>query len=190
MIKDSVILETLQNNSNAGGDLLFERYYKPLVLFADSMITNLVDSEDLVQDVFYRFIKGRVYLSITPEALSTYLFRAVKNACVNKLHRKRMVRTEMDMLRYDAIEEECRTIDPELITAIYQAIGKLPDKTRIIVQKVLLEGKKYKEVAEECEVSVNTVKTLLNSGLRQLRSKFPNSLILLILIKVALNVKK
>lgn len=96
----------------------------------------------------------------------------------------------MDMLRYDAIEEECRTIDPELITAIYQAIGKLPDKTRIIVQKVLLEGKKYKEVAEECEVSVNTVKTLLNSGLRQLRSKFPNSLILLILIKVALNVKK
>lgn len=190
VIKDSVILETLQNNSNAGGDLLFERYYKPLVLFADSMITNLVDSEDLVQDVFYRFIKGRVYLSITPEALSTYLFRAVKNACVNMLHRKRMVRTEMDLLRYDAIEEECRTIDPELITAIYQAIGKLPDKTRIIVQKVLLEGKKYKEVAEECEVSVNTVKTLLNSGLRQLRSKFPNSLILLILIKVALNVKK
>lgn len=52
VIKDSVILETLQNNSNADGDLLFERYYKPLVLFADSMVSNLVDSEDLVQGVF------------------------------------------------------------------------------------------------------------------------------------------
>lgn len=159
-----------------------------MVLFADSMISNLVDAEDLVQEVFYQFMKRRVYLSIDSEALGTYLFRSVKNACVNKLHWNSRIHTEMDLLRYDAIEE-CRTIDPELITAIYRAIGNLPEKTRIVVQKVLLEGKKYKEVADDCGVSVNTVKTLLGSGLKQLRSKFPNSVILFFLIKYVSSIK-
>ena len=53
VVKDDIILETLQQDRNTGGDLLFERYYKPLVFFADSMISNLVDAEDLVQEMFW-----------------------------------------------------------------------------------------------------------------------------------------
>lgn len=189
VIKDSVIIQALQKNCNTGGDLLFDRYYKPLVLFADSLITDRVFAEDLVQEVFYRFMKERVYENIVPDALGTYLFRAVKNICVNSLNAKREVYSELEVLRCDAVEEESKTIDPELIVAIYKAIEDLPAKTRIVVQEILIKGRKYKEVAEENGTSVNTVKTLLSSGLKVLRNAFSDSSILCLFIKYVLNGK-
>ena len=53
----SEILTAFTKNPDEGGKLLFERYYKPLVLFADSFLTDIHFSEDIVQDVFYDFIK-------------------------------------------------------------------------------------------------------------------------------------
>ncbi len=190
VIKDSVIIQALQKNCNTGGDLLFERYYKPLVLFADSLITDRVYAEDLVQEVFYRFMKEHVYQNIVPDALGTYLFRAVRNICVNSLSSKGLVYSELEVLKYDAIEEESKTIAPELIDAVYKAIENLPLKTRIVVRGILISGKKYKEVAEENCISVNTVKTLLSSGLRALRSQFSDPGILCLFVKYVFGVKK
>ena len=96
----------------------------------------------------------------------------------------------MEVLRYDAIEEESKTIDPELIITVHKAIDDLPLKTSIVVRQILIEGKKYKEVAEENEISVNTVKTLLANGLKQLRRLFANSSVLCLFIKFVLDSKK
>lgn len=76
-----------------------------------------------------------------------------------------------------------------LLLPFIRQMGNYLIKPELSYRKCCWKEKKYKEVAEECKVSVNTVKTLLNIGLRQLRSNFPNSMVLLILIKVALNVK-
>ena len=182
-MKDSVILEKLQKDRNAGGELLFERYYKPLVLFANSIISDQVYAEDLVQEVFYHFIRGEVYRKITPEVLATYLFRSVKNAALDRLNQKKIVASPLNTLRYDIMEEEYQTIDPEVIFAIHRAIKSLPGRTRLVVEAVFLKGKKYKEVAEELHISVNTVKTLLANGLKQLRTLFSETLILLFFLK-------
>ena len=190
VVKDSIIVEALQENRNRGGNLLFERYYKPLVLFADSLIKDRIYAEDLVQDIFYRFMKERVYNNIAPEALGTYLFRSVRNICVNSLSVKKEVYSELDVLRYDAVEEESKTIDPELIFAIHTAIDDLPPRTRVVVRKILIEGRKYKEVAEESGISVNTVKTLLMNGIKQLRKLFPDISIFCLFIKFIVNPKK
>lgn len=84
-VSDSEILIAFQKNMNEGGKLLFQRYYKPLVLFSGSILDDCSFPEDIVQEMFYQFIKNRVYRQLTPEALSTYLFRSVKNACLNKI---------------------------------------------------------------------------------------------------------
>ena len=41
----SEILTAFTKNPDEGGKLLFERYYKPLVLFADSFLTDIHFSE-------------------------------------------------------------------------------------------------------------------------------------------------
>ena len=181
-VSDSEILTAFQRNMNEGGKLLFQRYYKPLVLFSGSMLDDCSFPEDIVQEVFYQFIKNNAYRQLTPEALSTYLFRSVKNACLNRIRDQKEF-AQAELLKYDAIEEEATTVSLELIEAIRQAIERLPQKTRMVVMSIVVEGKKYKETAEELGVSVNTVKTLLSGGLKQLRQQFPNSLLLFFILE-------
>lgn len=181
-VSDSEILTAFQRNMNEGGKLLFQRYYKPLVLFSGSMLDDCSFPEDIVQEVFYQFIKNNAYRQLTPEALSTYLFRSVKNACLNRIRDQKEF-AQAELLKYDAIEEEATTVSLELIEAIRQAIERLPRKTRMVVMSIVVEGKKYKETAEELGVSVNTVKTLLSGGLKQLRQQFPDSLLLFFILE-------
>ena len=176
-VSDLEILTAFQKDMNEGGKLLFQRYYKPLVLFSGSMLDDCTFPEDIVQEVFYHFIKNNVYRQLSPEVLSTYLFRCVKNACLNKIRDQREF-AQAELLRYDAVEEEAMTVSQELIEAIRKAIEELPQKTRMVVMAVVVEGKKYREVADECGISVNTVNTYVKRAYKYLRRRMGLSVIL------------
>lgn len=182
-VTDEEILIALRGRYETGGNLLFIRYYKPLVLFANSLISDLSYAEDLVQDVFYKFMRDKVYMNDFPFSLSTYLFRAVKNSCLNVLNRKEVVCYGMDLLHYDREEEKTFLIEPQLVENILQEIEELPDRTKYIIKAVIFERKKYQDVANECDISINTVKSLLKNGLKTLRSLFPDHLMLLFFMR-------
>ena len=88
-IADTDILNTFKQNVNKGGSLLFRRYYRPLILFSNSLLNDDTFSEDIVQDVFYHFINTHAYTRVTPDTLAAFLFRAVRNLCVNKIRNTR-----------------------------------------------------------------------------------------------------
>ena len=71
------------------------------------------------------------------------------------------------------------TDDEHYITMpeIMEELEKLPKQELSAVQAVILENKKYKEAAEELNISVNTLKTHLSRALKRLRKD--NNLILL-----------
>lgn len=174
---DANILFALKKDLDVGGKLLFERYYKPLLFFSDTYFKGNNFSEDIVQEVFYRFIKDKMYKKVTAVTLSSYLFQCVKNACLNKVRDQRKF-TTAENLKLDVIEEEIYSISPELLKSIYAAINALPEKTRLVVTFVIVQNKKYKEAATELGVSVNTVKRLLSNGLKQLRKQFSDMLVM------------
>lgn len=122
--RDTEILALLQERKEAGMTALFERYYKPLVVFAGSYVRDVQEAEDLVQEQMVKLWEKGVFA-----------------------------------------QEEAERLDEEAVAAIRQALGMLPEKTRRVVNGVMLEEKMYKEVAEE----LNTVKTLLRLGIRELR---------------------
>jgi RNA polymerase sigma-70 factor (ECF subfamily) len=164
--------------------MLFERYYKPLVLFARSFSPDTGYAEDLVQEVFCRFLEKKVYLRVEASALATYLFRAVRNGAINKARDERAITFQpVDTLTCDVIEEENITFDPEVVRDIVAAIDRLPGKTAFVVRAVLVERKRYKEVAALANVSVNTVKTLLLNGLHAIRQQFSSYQILLFITR-------
>ena len=73
---------------------------------------------------------------------------------------------------------ENENIDAQYINFEIPTIDALPEKTRAAILGVIVDGKRYKEVADSLNVSVNTVKTLLAHGLKQLRAQFPDPAIL------------
>ena len=81
--------------------------------------------------------------------------------------------TEIDITESITDEEELR----EKERKIMEELEKLPKQELSAVQAVILENKKYKEAAQELNISVNTLKTHLSRALKRLRKD--NNLILL-----------
>ena len=49
-------------------DALFERYYRPLVVFAESYLHDLQSTEDLVQEQMVKLWSKQTFAGIVPEA--------------------------------------------------------------------------------------------------------------------------
>lgn len=112
-------------------DALFERYYRPLVVFAESYLHDLQSAEDLVQEQMVKLWSKQTFAGIVPEALGTFLFTVVKNACINWLEKKRLPVKSLDLLHYQIALEEAERLDDSAVELIRGALEKLPDKSRL-----------------------------------------------------------
>ena len=63
---------------------------------------------------------------------------------------------------------------------LYKEIEALPLKSREVFKAIVLENQKYKEVAFELGISVNTVKTHYSRALKQLRNSLDVIVVLLL----------
>ena len=169
MLTDSQIIDLLRAGKRDGMDALFDRYYKPLVVFADGFVHDLFEAEDIVQEQLVKIWEENLYQKIHEKALSTFLFTMVKNNCTNRLIRRGIKTELLDLPHYQIAQEEAQELDPAVVNTIRQALDRLPEKTRKVVECVMLKECMYKEAAEELGVSINTVKTLLKAGIKELR---------------------
>lgn len=170
-VSDAQIIALLQAGKRQGMNALFDRYYKPLVVFADDLLHDLPEAEDTVLEQFVKLWGKELYEHIHPNALSTFLFTIVKNACMNQIAKKGLPTEQLDLPHYAIAQEESYLLDETIIETILAAVRKLPEKTQQVVQSVMCQGLSYQETADELEVSINTVKTLLKAGMRELRSE-------------------
>ena len=143
-----------------------------MFLYALSFVVSEVEAEDVVQEVFVNFWKDDVYCKINNEVTKTYLFRSVKNNCLNRLEKKDVMRDRVDMIREDIMEEEVQLWNDELFREVEEEIERMPEQTREIIRAVFFKEMKYQEVADCLGVSINTIKTLLKNGMRHLRERF------------------
>ncbi|GAB7087179.1 RNA polymerase sigma factor [Marinifilum fragile] len=169
MITDQSILEHIRRGDKEGLDFLFRRYYKPLVLYANAFVNDIHKAEDVVQELFIKFWNDKLFDRLYNNTLSTYLFALVKNASLNHINKKDILSDTAEFSHLEIAEEEARRIAEEGIQKVKQAIEELPEKTRKVVECIMIQNMKYKEAAEELEVSVNTVKTLLRNGISKLK---------------------
>ena len=170
-VNDAQIIALLQAGKRQGMNALFDRYYKPLVVFADDLLHDLPEAEDTVLEQFVKLWEKELYEHIHPNALSTFLFTIVKNACMNQIAKKGLPTEQLDLPHYAIAQEESYLLDETVIETILAAVRKLPEKTQQVVQSVMCQGHSSHETADELEVSINTVKTLLKVGMRELRSE-------------------
>ena len=150
---------------------LFRKYYPSLIFYATRLVGE-EEAEDVIQEVFVNFWKDETYRKVKGEVTKTYLFRSVKNNCLNRLKKKDVLKDRLDLLYGDVAEEEMMTWNDELIQEIETEISNMPEQTREIIQGVFFQGLKYQEVADQLGISINTVKTLLKNGMKHLREHF------------------
>jgi len=185
-ISEASLLASLKLQDKESLETLFKQLYRPLVMFASQFLDTVQEAEDLVQDVFIKLWENQTFQQIQSR-LFAYLYSSVKNACIDRVRqgagiRLEVIREDEDISSEEPLDEEQWNL---YISRIYAEIDKLPARTQEIFRAVILEEKKYKDVASQFDVSVNTVKTTLSRAFTKLREHFKDddvSLYLLILM--------
>lgn len=163
------ILRHLEAGDTGGMTVLFDRYYRPLVLFADTFLRDLTWAEDVVQEQFVKFWERALFRNVHERALSTFLFTLTKNACINAMEKRGIQTEDISAQDYDFVEEEAEELDERTVFTVRQALERLPQRMKEVVVCVVCEGCSYAEAAERMGISVNTVKTSLRKGMKELR---------------------
>lgn len=150
---------------------IFEEFYTPLCSFAYKYLEDTANSSDLVQEVFVTLWNSHAKFP-TFGALRSYLFTSVRNSCLNHI-RNAKVKEHTKELSPDIM---CNTTDDEyeieatVYADVHKAIKHLSPQAREVVIHSM-NGLTNIEVAEELNVSVNTVKTLKKRAYRILRDQ-------------------
>lgn len=155
-------------------ELVFRQYFVRLCCFANRYTQNTEESKELVQEVFLNAWNKREYLHFGDD-IHFYLFRAVKNTCLNQLQHQRVVSEYQEVLYllYGRDEEGSSPFHQleldELQSEINQALADLPVECRRIFLLSRDQGMKYAEIARELSISVKTVETQMGRALAKLR---------------------
>lgn len=171
-LSDDIILQQLKEGSPQAFRVLYDQYYQPLCLQADLLLQDPAQAEDIVQQVFIQFWQQRRIEQIQTSLLG-YLRTMVRNACftfIRARDKDKQNRSDYGRFVPDIDDRELLEIQ-ELSREMQHAIEELPDQCRIIFWQACVEGKKYKEVAEQQGLSINTVKEQLRRAFRKLRER-------------------
>lgn len=141
---------------------LAEEYAGRLYAVAYRMLGHRADAEDAVQRALLKCFAARA--SYSPRwAVSTWLYRAVANVCIDELRRRKVRRETVSLEDVPAPRDrgaESRGLDRDLT----RALERVPREARLLLALHYVDGLGYRELAAIRGISVNTVKSQLARG--------------------------
>ena len=146
-----------------------------LQYFAYSLTSNHEDANDLIQDTF---VKALVHKDKFDPAtnLKAWIYTIMKNTFINKYRKDTKVKTIIDNTKdlfFLNNSNNTLTVAPDSKYnhgELLREVNSLQDEHRIPFQ-MHFQGYKYKEIAEQLDLSIGTVKSRIFFGRKKLMGK-------------------
>jgi RNA polymerase sigma-70 factor (ECF subfamily) len=162
---------------------LFSEYYGPLLRYCCTMVSDIADAEDLVQQVFVRLWLNKGNSNSIHTSARAYLYKAVYNAGLDFLkHKKVRKRYEEENLNASLVVYADDMGDKELQKKIQESIAQLPDQCGRIFRMNRFENMKYREIAAQLNIDEKTVENQMGKALKTLKSLLKEFLPILLVI--------
>lgn len=167
---------------------VFRRYSSALRGFiAKQLSSDTSESEDILQDTFYRFVLSDGE-DESVENVSSWLYRVARNLIIDRGRKKKEL--SMPYLQDDELNEiplselillDNNTPEDELAAAILQqeferALRELPENQRTVYELHVLGGIPFAEISEATGINVNTLISRKRYAETTLREKLKNFL--------------
>lgn len=184
---DKELYLRLKEGDERAFKVLFQKYYSAMCHFARQFLNDSEMAEETVQDMFVRIWEKRSTLNIE-SSVKHYFFRSVRNHCLNQIQHQKIRQQYANMVKetsYQEVNPEQYYVEVDLLQRIEKSIDSLPVKRQEIFRLSREQGLKYKEIAEELNISVKTVEAQMGLALKHLRDElkdFSNHLVSLFLI--------
>lgn len=170
-------MKELSTNTSAGTEQntrvadIFRKYQAQLKGFINKRVSSREDSEDILQNVFYQFMKSDQEENPI-EQIAAWLYSVARNQIIDRSRKRR--EEEMPYLSTneddgtflkelsELMPDEDQSPEMDFIRStvwkeLEQALLELPDEQRTVFELTELEGIPFKEIAESTGIPVNTL---------------------------------
>ena len=164
------LIEKLRNGDSDSIKIIMDRYNRKLFSLAYRFTNNYDDTEDILQDVWMKFLfslknfKGK-------SSLYTYLYRIAVNESLNWLRKNKLKRliTEPFIEKEDKTTPEDIYLKNEKLEYLNMAIQRLPSKQKKVFLLRQDGSLHFKEIAEVLNIKENNAKTLFFYSLKNIK---------------------
>jgi RNA polymerase sigma-70 factor (ECF subfamily) len=146
-----------------GKDIFGRKRLDFMFRLACSILGQSDEARDMMQDVAERILRKQDSLDEVRN-IDSFLARAVRNACIDRIRRRRKTTPKIPDMPDDRSPD--RRSDRQLV---HKALARLPERQRLTVHLKDIEGYSNKEIADILETDETNVRTLLSRGRKALR---------------------
>jgi RNA polymerase sigma-70 factor (ECF subfamily) len=158
--------------------IFFETYYRPLVAYITQYTNDFDEAEDIAQNCFVAIWEKRKKLDINT-SLKSYLYGAAYNLFIDKYRKNKKMNDYIENIKHSTLQEifinEPDDSLAKQLKFLDKTISELPEKCRRIFIMSKKDGKSYKEIAEQLEISVKTVEAQIRIALIKIRERFEST---------------
>lgn len=173
-IHDEVLYSLMKDGDGDAFKEIYERHFNSLFLHAHRKLHNKEEARDVVQETFAALWDKRDRIILTG-GLSGYLIAAVRNRILNIIAHKQVESSYVSSLQQFLEEGTCQTDhlvrSNQLNSLIEKEMAALPAKMKEIFALSRQEHLSHSEIAENLNISEQTVKKQVTNALRILRTK-------------------
>ena len=166
--------QSIKLKDKASLEEIYKQYWSKLYVYAFNVLREREICEDIVQEIFVDLWIKRNDIQITN--LDSYLYQSVKYQIFNHFRRSKYKKQLLEKLnevnRKYKIDESYEK--KELKVHIKDAISKLPEQRRLIFQMSRYEGLSNKEISDNLNISLQTVKNQISESLKFIRKSLKN----------------
>lgn len=170
-LSNDEIVKGIRSRNKEVFEAVFKQFAPSMYNIAVRYVKDEDDANDMVQDVFLNLWKGAENLD-ERAPINHYLARATVNTCLNRIkkeQRKEVYAKEQLHTATPAENNHSMLEHKELEAQYRSALEKLPDQCRRVFEMSRLKGLSPAEIAEQLNISINTVYAHLTTALKRLR---------------------
>lgn len=149
---------------------IYRDFFPGLLSFAKWLTKDEADAHEIVQDVFLKIWESGQVSEADPR-LKSYLYKAVKNKALNFLRDKKQFSSnenEAHLIDYQMNAQE-RLEFNTLKVQIDFAIGRLPERCKMVFLLRRREGLSHKAIAELMEISEKTIENQMTKAMKMIK---------------------
>ena len=169
---DEALLQLVAQRSLPAYDLLYRRHSQVMFNLIARIVRDQATAEDLLQDVFWQIWENANQYRGSGAALA-WMMRVARNRALDQLRRQRVRPPTVsdDAEEVESIADSTTTeeaVEIQLRRAqVQRALESIPEDQRLCLELAYFEGLSQREIAEQTNMAVGTIKSRIRIGLEK-----------------------
>lgn len=179
---DLALMRRVASSNQQAAEELYDRFAPLVYRLAFQAMPTRADAEDAVQEIFVRLWRTADRYDPKRAALVTWVMLISRRHLVDRLRRTRarVKATALDEKQAESIgasqtQSEGMERD-ERFQELMGRVNKLPELQRTVVLRAYLGGQTLRQIGEELNTPLGTIKSALSRALVRLRERAPGTM--------------